>query len=288
MVPNPLFRPAGFFIVEVVRPGKSASGRGAAVQREQADLRRNAQAQREAAPYARTPVDIEAHASDSIASRYETVVRAADKGTKQRDLPAVGMSAEHEIRKRSPVRRFLRMVFKQNAEASFRSALEGLRRLRTLPAHAFIQIMQSGYDQRCAADVEYSMFIAQDAEAQFAETGQPVFQTGVKIVIARAGMDAAGGAQLRQRFDIFHEITGMAVHEVSGQDNEIRLKRIDSLHHVPNPGAGDDIADMQIGKLDDAQTVKGGGKTRQGDDRGNDLRSSQRVARADPSHDAGA
>ena len=38
----------------------------------------------------------------------------------------------------------------------------------------------------------------------------------------------------------------------------------------------------------DAQTVKGGGKTRQGDDRGNDLRSSQRVARADPSHDAGA
>lgn len=54
------------------------------------------------------------------------------------------MSAEHEIRKRSPVRRFLRMVFKQNAEASFRSALEGLRRIRTLPAHAFIQIMQSG------------------------------------------------------------------------------------------------------------------------------------------------
>ena len=166
------------------------------------------------------------------------------------------MAGEHDIREGCPFWCFLRVVFQQNAKECAGAPARASFRSGPWPRTLSFRSVQPEYGQRHLVDVQHKVFVTQYAEPQIAEAGQPVFQSGIKVLVARAGMDAVRGVQIRQNSTWRMSSRGWAVHKIPGHDDKIWPERVDPIHHIPHPGAGKKVADVQIGKLNDAQAFR--------------------------------
>ena len=107
---------------------------------------------------------------------------------------------------------------------------------------------------------------------------EPGIDIPVVLVISGDSERAIAGAQVRQRSDMGRELPNMAVHDVSGEHDQIRRERVDLGDDLLGEVRAEGPADVDVGELDDRVAVGGRGQLR---DRHADAAHERSAARMD-------
>ncbi len=125
------------------------------------------------------------------------------------------------------------------------------------------------------------MVVEQHMQTKVFKGRQPVHVVDVVFVVARDGKHTMAGAQVFERLNILDPGLGRTVHQVSGDQDQIRFQCIGLVHHSLEPGCLQQSAGMQVGELHNAQPVEFFRQARQNDLHGLDLRHANRLPHPD-------
>ena len=98
-------------------------------------------------------------------------------------------------------------------------------------------------------------FVAKHANAEPRELFHPLIRAREILVIAGNEEDAVAGAQVGQRRDGVAQRAHAAVDEIAGDGDDVRRERVGAVDDVLDDVAPDRRPDVEIGDLDDRQSV---------------------------------
>lgn len=228
-------------------------------------FRRHAQAGEKAAPEARARADIERHAAQAVRPLHKTLIKGRDHRLQKEKMPAVRVPGKLKIRKGRVLRRAARLMRQKNPHAVGR-ACQGFGEIRAFAAETLFRgIGKARNDHGLAVHRHCRVRVAQHADAQALEHGQPFPRIGIILVVAGHAENAVPGAQLGQGLKLGGQLRGAPVDHVAGQQDQIRLQGIGFGHHFLQPALFPQRAHVQIRKLRQGQAVQRRGQAGHGD-----------------------
>lgn len=170
----------------------------------------------------------------------------------QPDLAAVSVSGEDEVNgKESGGSDDAGVVREKNDGAAAGDAREGAREIGVVP-----EVVHTGDVEQRGASADGGMAVAQNVDAVAAEGAGDEIGADAEIVIAENGEDAAAGAKTAKKLaSRVGEIAGIG-DEVAGEGDHVRFERIGELDGGEQGFRGKIQAVMNVGEVNDAETVQ--------------------------------
>ena len=127
-------------------------------------------------------------------------------------------------------------------------------------------VRHTGNDQLSATcDRQDSVFILQHGYAQLCKNRQPALDPEIIFVIAGYPVYAIPGLQITKRRNVVLQFIRGTVDHIAGNSHQVGREGVGLRHYVPEPGTFQKRSEVNIGKLDNRETVQAHRQFGQGD-----------------------
>ena len=186
------------------------------------------------------------------------LVQPGNQGKHEKILTAVGVAGQLQVVAQGGMQgRIFGLMGHQDAEClgSAGPSRHGIRRHQPGKARG-IGIGHSGDDQGHTVDHKYTMLVEQHGQPLSTPGPHPGHDARIIFVIAHDNQHAVFGLQFAEQFHVLAHHGGPAVHQIAGDQHEVRGHSVGAFHNLAQPQSIECGPHMQIAELGNTQPVK--------------------------------